>query len=129
ETSSFSAPLSSVPIVDSHIDSGRMTKSITMTKAMIGHVNISPMISLGNEDVSKIKTVDARSTDMFSTTCPTFPIADTYFFVHARVSPMTVTASIPVSCMTTSAIAKHRKTKDSTIGDFKYSGNHPLLAI
>src|SRR5699024_588019 len=123
ETSVFSFNVNSVPIVASQMEAGLTIKSITTTKAMTDTERTWPMTSLDNEDVNKMKTVDVRSTEAFSTKSPVPPMDATIFLVRASVNPMTVTASIPVSCIAISLMVKQIKINDSKIGDFKNSGS------
>src|SRR5699024_4506263 len=105
------------------MESGLTINSITRTKLIIGQVNTSAIVSRVNEAVRRMNTVDVRITDIFSITCPILPMEDTYFFVQPSVKPKTVTANIPVSCMTTSETVKVINTNERMIGDFKYSGD------
>src|SRR5699024_3658031 len=125
----FSCMVNSVFIVASHMESGRTINNITNTKLIIGHVNTSAIVSRVNDAVSKTKTVDVKITEIFSTTWLISPMEETYLFVRPSVKPSIVTASIPVSCMTTSDKVKQMSTKERMSGDFKYSGKSPLLAI
>src|SRR5699024_7949809 len=101
----------------------------TKTNPIIGRVKTSAIVSLVKEDVSKIKIVEVKRTEISSTKCPILLIEETYCLVRPTVSPITVTASIPVSCMTTSPIVKQIKTQERIMGDVKYSGTIPLSTI
>src|SRR3712207_6269549 len=119
-TNTFSCLVISVPIVDNHIDRGLTTNNIARTNINISGLNILNNRSLNREAVNIINTDDVNNTDILSLKCLTSSIE--LICILAITTPITVTASNPVSWATASPRVNAPITKHITIAAFKYSG-------